>query len=60
MQNISTTYSHIAINYPKETCALLSITRIVLHSEHRKRPGRGAFNFFAQIGQENILGNTLV
>mgnify|MGYP000024979347 CR=1 FL=1 len=34
------------------------MAKIVLHSEQRKRPALGAFNFFAQIGQENTLGNT--
>ena len=61
LQDIHNFYtSNNIIEYqPSETCALLSIAKIVLHSEQRKRPGRGAFNFFAQIGHEKILGKRL-
>ena len=34
------------------------MARMVLHSEHRKRPGLAALSFLLQIGHEKILGNT--
>ena len=58
IQDIHNFYTSTAFIWyqPSETCALESIAKMVLHSEHRNRPGRGAFNLFAQIGHEKIFG----
>ena len=46
--------------YPRNTWPLLSMARIVLHSEHRNLPAFVAFSFFEQIGHLNIFGKTFV
>ena len=52
------TYTHPAyIPQPKNTCPLESTAKMVLHSEQRKRPERGAFNFLEHTGQVKIFGN---
>lgn len=43
---------------PKNTCPLLSMARIVLHSEHRNLPDFVALSFLEQMGHTKIFGNT--
>ena len=42
---------------PRSTCPALSIARMVLHSEQRKRPALEALSFLLQMGHLKILGN---